>query len=102
MYYFGTDKPQAFRRYLEQAGYLHAGEAPNPISSGDLLAIKTLCKLYLAHQKSRAVIGEIESRHVSDQILLLKGFVRFVGPNRMVSDISTIELQDYRKRLIIQ
>ena len=32
--------------------------------------------------------------------MLLKDFVRFVGPNRPVSDISTIELQNYRKRLI--
>jgi hypothetical protein len=30
----------------------------------------------------------------------LKDFVRFVGPNRVVADISTVELENYRKKLI--
>ena len=100
LYYFGTDKRQALERYLEQAVYLHAGKAPKRGASQDRLSIKILCNLYLDHQESRAEIGEIELRQVSDQISLLKDFVRFVGPNRTVSDISTIELQNYRKRLI--
>jgi integrase len=100
LYYFGTNKQKALQRYLEQAAYLHAGKAPTPRPSQDRLSIKILCNLYLDHQESRAEIGEIQPRHVSDQILLLKDFVRFVGPNRPVSDISTIELQNYRKRLI--
>ena len=100
LYYFGTDKQKALQRYLEQAAYLHAGKAPTHRPSQDRLSIKILCNLYLDHQESRAEIGEIQPRHVSDQILLLKDFVRFVGPNRPVSDISTIELQNYRKRLI--
>ncbi|MCD6392916.1 MAG: hypothetical protein J7M40_05365 [Planctomycetes bacterium] len=100
LYYFGTDKQKALQRYLEQAAYLHAGKTPAPRPSQDWLSIKILCNLYLDHQESRAEIGEIQPRHVSDQILLLKDFGRFVGPNRPVSDISTIELQDYRKRLI--
>ncbi len=100
LYYFGANKQKALQRYLEQAAYLHAGKAPTPRSSQDRLSIKILCNLYLDHQESRAEIGEIQPRHVSDQILLLKDFVRFVGPNRPVSDISTIELQNYRKRLI--
>jgi integrase len=85
---------------LEQAAYLHAGKAPKPKGSQDRLSIKILCNLYLDHQEARAEIGEIQSRQVSDQILLLKDFVRFVGPNRTVSDISTFELQNYRKKLI--
>jgi integrase len=100
LYYFGTDKQRALERYLEQAAYLHAGKAPKPGASQDRLSIKVLCNLYLDHQESRAEIGEIQSRHVSDQISLLKDFVRFVGLNRSVSDISTIELQNYRKKLI--
>jgi len=100
LYYFGTDKRQAMELYLERAVYLHTGKAPKLRASQDRLSIKILCNLYLDYQESRAEIGEIKSRHVSDQILLLKDFVRFVGPNRTVSDISTIELQNYRKRLI--
>ena len=88
------------QRYLEQAAYLHAGKAPAPRPSRDQLSVKILCSQYLDHQESRAEIGEMESRHVSDQISLLRDFVKFIGPNRPVSDISTIELQNYRKKLI--
>ena len=100
IYYFGANKRQALERYLEQAAYLHAGKAPKPQASHGNLSIKVLCNLYLDHQESRAKLGEIQSRHVSDQVLLLRDFVRFAGPTRTVSDISTLELQNYRKKLI--
>lgn len=100
LYYFGTDKKAALNRYLEQAAYLHAGKLPRPKSTGNTLSIKTLCNLYLDHQESRSAIGEIRLRHLYDQTSLLRGFVRFVGPNRAVSDICTVDLQNYRKKLI--
>lgn len=100
LYYFGTDKKAALDRYLEQAAYLHAGRLPRPKDAGHTLSIKTLCNLYLDHQESRSIIGEIRLRHLYDQTSLLRDFVRFVGPNRAVSDISTVELQNYRKKLI--
>ncbi len=46
------------------------------------------------------MIGEIKLRHLYDQTFLLRDFVRFAGPNRAVSDISTVDLQNYRKKLI--
>lgn len=100
LYYFGTDKQKALQRYLEQAAYLHAGKARAPRPSRDRSSIKILRSQYLDHQESRTEIGEMESRHVSDQISLLRGIMRFVGPNRPVSDIFTVELQNYRKRHI--
>jgi len=100
LYYFGTDRKLALERYLEQAAYLHAGKQPRPRPAGDRLSIKTLCNLYLDHQESRAAIGEIRLRQISDLISLLKSFVRFMGPNRPVSDISTVDLQNYRNKLI--
>jgi len=100
LYYFGTDKKAALNRYLEQAAYLHAGKLPRPKNAGHTLSIKTLCNLYLDHQESRSIIGEIRLRHLYDQTSLLRDFVRFVGPNRAVSDICTVELQNYRKKLI--
>ena len=75
LYYFGNEKKKALERYLEQAAYLHAGKVPKPEVSQDHLSIKILCNLYLDHQESRAEIGEIELRQVSDQISLLKDFV---------------------------
>jgi integrase len=100
IYYFGTDKKTALNRYLEQAAFLHTGKIPKPRCAGDTLSIKTLCNLYLDHQESRSMIGEIKLRHLYDQIFLLRDFVRFAGPNRAVSDISTVDLQNYRKKLI--
>ena len=64
LYYFGTDKKAALNRYLEQAAYLHAGKLPRPKSTGNTLTIKTLCNLYLDHQESRSLIGEIKLRHL--------------------------------------
>ena len=66
------------------------------------LSLKTLCNLYLDHQESRVAIDEIKFRHVSDQIILLRDFVKSIGSNKMISDVSTIDLQDYRKKLIKQ
>jgi len=100
LYYFGTDKKAALNNYLEQAAYLHAGKLQRQKSTGHTLSIKTLCNLYLDHQESRSIIGEIGLRHLYDQTSLLRDFVTFVGPNRAVSDISTVELQNYRKKLI--
>ena len=100
LYYFGSDKKLALDRYLEQAACLHAGKLPKPKSAAAGLSIKTFCNLYLDHQESRAVVGEIKLRHVHDQISLLKSFVGFVGQQRSVEDISTVDLQNYRKKLI--
>jgi len=100
IYYFGTNRKDALNRYLEQAAYLHIGKVPRSKNPGQTLSIKTLCNLYLDHQESRSIIGEIKLRHLYDQTSLLRDFVKFVGSNRVVSDISTVDLQNYRKKLI--
>lgn len=100
LYYFGSDKQKALERYLEQAFFLHAGKGAKNKSAYDNLSLKTLCNLYIDHQESRSAIGEIKSRQVYDQILLLRDFVKYIGPNRVVSDISTIDLQNYRRKVI--
>lgn len=46
------------------------------------------------------LIGEIKLRHLYDQTSLLMGFVKLAAPNQAVSDISTVDLQNYRKKLI--
>jgi len=100
VYYFGTDKQIAHSRYLEQAADLHAGRRPKPESINSSSSLRDLCNLYLCYQDSRAQIGEIKLRHFHDQISLLKDFVKFIGPNRLVSDVSTVDLQNYRSKLI--
>jgi len=99
LYYFGTDKKAAMERYLEQAAYLHNGKGSKP-KLNDNFSLKTLCNLYLDYQESRSEIGEIKPRQVCDQTSHLQDFVKFIGPNRLVSNITTIDLQNYRKKLI--
>jgi integrase len=100
LYYFGSDKKPALQRYLEQAAYLHSGKAVPPDKDTEDLSIRYLCNLYLEHQQTRALVGQIKTRHLYDQTVLLRDFVRFVGPNRAISDISTMELQNYVRKQI--
>lgn len=99
IYYFGADKKLALQKYLEQASYLHLNKGKEPVSSSDI-AIKMLCNLYLDHQESRVNSGEIKRRQLYDQTRLLKPFVRFCGTSLVVSEISTLKLQEYRKKLV--
>jgi len=100
LYYFGSDKQKALQRYLEQAAFLHTGKAVKPNSFNNTLSLKTLCNLYLDYQESRTAVGETKLRNVYDLILLLRDFVKFVGANRVVSAVSTLEVQNYRRKLI--
>jgi len=102
VYYFGADKETALQRYFDQAAYLHSGQTDKYIhdkTSRDM-SLKLLCNLYLDHQESRARAGEIKWRRCSDQAALLREFARSVGPQRLVADVSTMDLQSYRSRLI--
>lgn len=99
IYYFGTDKQLALQKYLEQASYLHLNKGKKPVEDSGL-TIKTLCNLYLDHQESRVNSGEIKQRQLYDQTRLLKPFVKFCGVNTQVSEITTFQLQQYRKKLV--
>ena len=100
LYYFGTDKQEALRRYQEQATYLHTGVGTMPARRDAGLSLRTLCNLYLDHQEPRRQIGDISPRHFYDQKNLLKGFVRHIGANRSILDVTTLDLQNYKKKLI--
>ena len=100
LYYFGTDKQEALTRYLEQASFLHTSRQSRSDSAISNLSLKMLCNSYLDHQETRATAGEIKSRQIYDQTSHLRAYARFIGPNRPVSDILTIDLQNFRKKLI--
>jgi integrase len=99
LFYFGVDKKKALQSYLEQASYLHSGKPPvnNDTKS---VSIKTLANRYLDHQESRVEAGEIKQRQLYDQTRLLKHFVKYISVNRAVSEMTTIDLQNYRKKLV--
>ena len=100
LYYFGKDKDLALRRYYEQASYLHTGKGSMPNADEKSFSIRYFCNLYLEHQRSRAAAGQIKLRHFIDQTNLLRDFVRFIGPNKSVADINTIDLQNYFSKLV--
>jgi integrase len=99
LYYFGSEKRKALERYYEQAAYLHSGRVMQPKMTGESISVKTLCNLFIDYQESRVLIGEISSRHMYDHTIKLRSFARYVGPNRLVSEVSTLDLQSYRQKL---
>jgi len=100
IYYFGTDKKMALQRYYNQAAFLHAGKAINLKLKSEALSLKIVCNLYLDHQELRATTKEIKQRHVYGQTLILRSFTKFIGPNCQLCDVSTMDLQNYRRKLI--
>ncbi len=101
LYYFGKYKQKALELYLEQTSYLHLDKTNGVKNKGKDISLKTLSNLYLDYQHHQAQSGEITWRHVYDQTALLRSFARYIGSNRMVPDITTSDLQNYYKKLVI-
>jgi integrase len=99
MHYFGTDKKRALERYLDQAAYLHGGQNATIPGSSSTTSIKELCDLYLRYQHSKVLAGELTPRHYSDQTRSLDQLVSFLGEGRKIRNISTLDLQSYKRRL---
>jgi len=99
IYYFGKDKKQALERYLEQAAFLHNGKAKMFKTTHGNITLKSLCTIYLQHQQAEATSAEITIRHHADQISCLKKFMSFIGQHRKINEISTLDLQNYSRKL---
>jgi integrase len=99
IYYFGKDKKQALERYIEQAAYIHNGKAIMSKTTNGNMTLRSLCNIYLQHQQAKAASVEITFRHYADQISCLKKFMCFIGQHRKVNEISTLDLQNYKRKL---
>ena len=99
IHYFGTDKKQALERYLSQASYLHGWEHTTTARSSGSMTLKELCDLYLSYQHARVIAGELTPRHYSDQTSSLGKLTSFLGKGRRIRGISTLDLQNYKRRL---
>ncbi|MBW1791653.1 MAG: tyrosine-type recombinase/integrase [Deltaproteobacteria bacterium] len=101
LYYFGKDKKIALQRYLQQATDLHNGRSlQNNSFYRNGITIRTLCNLYLDHQNSNVLSSQITAGHYKDQVNSLRIFARFLGQHRLLSEISTLDLQNYKKKLL--
>lgn len=98
IYYFGSDKKDALQRYLDQATYLHGGQNNLQKPTGDNMTLKQLCDMYLKYQYSKLLANDLTARHHNDQIDSLNKLMAFLGQSRKIKSISTLELQNYKRK----
>jgi len=97
--YFGTNKKQALERYLAQATYLHGCQNSIQKASNGKMTLKELCDLYLRYQHSKVLANALTAKHHNDQISSLSKLMSFLGQSRKIESISTLDLQNYKRRL---
>jgi integrase len=61
--------------------------------------LKELCDLYLEYQRSRVLAGNLSARHNIDQVGSLNKLTSFLGKTRRIRSISTLDLQNYKRKL---
>ena len=99
MYYFGSDKQEALQRYIDQAAYLHGSNHNSQKPVNDSMTIKQLCDMFVKYQFSKVKANAITAQHYNDQVSSLNKFMIFLGQGRRIKDISTLDLQNYKRRL---
>jgi integrase len=102
IHFFGVwEAPQAaLDRYHTVAADLHAGRQPKSNLSSGAVTVKEVCNRYLTYQQERAESGEIGHRWFEDCRCVIDVFARFVGPSRIVEDLSPDDFQRFRQKLI--
>ena len=99
MYYFGSDKKEALKRYIEQAAYLHGGKQVSQKPTNDSMALKQLCDMFMKYQFCRVQADAITARHYNDQVGSLNKLKSFLGQGRRIDEISTLDLHNYKRKL---
>lgn len=99
LYYFGSDKNHALEKYLSQASYLHGNKEQIQKKYDGEMTLKELCDLYLQYQYLKVQANALTARHHNEQIASLKKFMSSIGPSRKIDEISTLNLQGYRRKL---
>jgi len=97
--YFGTDEKKALERYLAQATYLHGSQSLIQRTSNGKTPLRQLCDLYLQYQHSRLRAGAITPKQYNDSIDSLGRLMSFLGQNCRIESISTLDLQNYKRKL---
>ena len=100
--FFGVwDNPEAaLEKYLSQAANLHAGRQPafHNLSSDDP-TVKEVANHFLTYLFQRVETGEITARWFEDCRRVIDSFAAYIGPNRLVSDLTPDDFQRFRQRL---
>lgn len=99
IHYFGTDKKHALERYLDQATCLHGCQEAKAARGNGSMALNELCDRYLRYQHAKVLAGELTPKHYTDQIDSLGRLISFLGKGRRIKNISTLDLQNYKRKL---
>jgi integrase len=99
IYYFGSDRKEALQRYLDKATYLHGHQEDLQKPTGDNMTLKQLCDMYLNYQYSKLQANDLTASHHNEQIGSLNKLLAFLGQNIDINNISTLDLQDYKRRI---
>jgi integrase len=99
LYYFGSDKKRALEKYLNQASYLHGDRRSAPEKSNENMSLTELCDLYLRYQLSKVQAHALTASHHNEQIGSLNKLIAFLGQNTEVNKISTLDLQNYKRKI---
>ncbi len=63
------------------------------------MTLKQLCDMYLKYQYSKLQANNLTARHHNDQIDSLNKLMSFLGHSRKIKSISTLDLQNYKRKL---
>jgi len=99
MYYFGSDKQEALQRYIEQAAYLHGSNHNSQRPVNDSMTLKQLSDMFLKYQFNKVKANVITAQHYNDQVSSLNKLMTFLGQRQRIKDISTLDLQNYKRKL---
>ena len=99
IYYFGSDRKQALESYLDQAIFLHGYDNKSQKSANGNMTLKELCDIYLKYQHTKLQANNLTARHHNDQIRSLSKLMDFLGEKTKIKNISTLNLQNYKRRL---
>ena len=102
IHFFGVwdDSHAALEQYLRQAENLHAGRQPRTSSvSSDELSVKDVGNHFLTYQLQKVEAGEITARWFEDCRRVVDSFAKYIGPNRLVSDLVPDDFRRFRQRL---
>ena len=99
MFYFGSDKKEALQRYLDHAAYLHGSNNNSQKPVNDSMTLKQLCDMFLKYQFTKVKADVITAQHYNDQVSSLNKLMAFLGHGHRIKDISTLDLQNYKRKL---
>ena len=63
------------------------------------MTLKQLSDMFLKYQFAKVKANAITAQHYNDQVSSLNKFMAFLGQRRRIKDISTLDFQNYKRKL---